>query len=51
MAPEVVKKYHYSVKSDVWSVGCLVLEMLTGSHPWPELQQMQALFKVLSFQF
>ncbi|KAJ2222716.1 ATP binding, partial [Coemansia sp. RSA 518] len=33
MAPEVVKDTHYTVKGDVWSLGCLVIEMLTGNHP------------------
>lgn len=46
MAPEVVKSHRYSKKSDIWGVGCLVIEMLTGEHPWPDLTQMQAIFKV-----
>lgn len=28
------------------SIGSVVLEMLTGSHPYPNLSQMQALFRV-----
>eukprot|EP00796_Vickermania_ingenoplastis_P011291 gene11292-7825_t len=39
MAPEVVdfsgEGEGYSFKADVWSVGCTVAEMLTGSPPWP----------------
>lgn len=38
MAPEVVMSGDgggYSFKADVWSVGCTVAEMLTGSPPWP----------------
>jgi mitogen-activated protein kinase kinase kinase len=46
MAPEVVKQTTYSSKADIWSVGCLVIEMLTGQHPFPESSQMQAIFKV-----
>lgn len=46
MAPEVVKQTGHSSKADIWSVGCLVVEMLTGTHPWPELNQLQAMFQV-----
>eukprot|EP00759_Apiculatamorpha_spiralis_P051765 PhF_6_TR5489/c0_g1_i1/m.7751 len=33
MAPEVISGEETSVKSDIWSVGCVVLEML-GKEPW-----------------
>ncbi|KAJ2523218.1 ATP binding [Coemansia sp. RSA 1939] len=46
MAPEVVKDTHYTFKGDVWSLGCLVIEMMTGSHPFPELDQLQALYSI-----
>ncbi|KAK9459023.1 kinase-like domain-containing protein [Lipomyces oligophaga] len=46
MAPEVVKQTSYTRKADIWSVGCLVVEMFTGTHPFPEFSQMQALFKI-----
>lgn len=48
MAPEVVKQTSYTSKADIWSVGCLVVEMLTGTHPWAELTQMQAIYRVRS---
>lgn len=34
MAPEVTQKKGYSAKVDIWSLGCLCLEMLTGVNPW-----------------
>jgi len=46
MAPEVVKQCGHTRKADIWSVGCLVVEMLTGEHPWAQLTQMQAIFKI-----
>ncbi|KAI0216303.1 ATP binding [Massospora cicadina] len=49
MAPEVVKQTHYTRKADIWSLGCLVIEMLTGDHPFPSFTQMQAIFKIGTF--
>lgn len=34
MAPEVVRQTKYGKKSDIWSFGCTVLEMITGNPPW-----------------
>ncbi|KAG2224411.1 hypothetical protein INT45_002950 [Circinella minor] len=49
MAPEVVKQTHYTRKADIWSLGCMVVEMFTGDHPFPEFSQMQAIFKIGSY--
>ncbi|KIJ44050.1 hypothetical protein M422DRAFT_252543 [Sphaerobolus stellatus SS14] len=46
VAPEVVRQTAYTQKADVWSLGCLVIEMFTGEHPWPQLTQMQAVFQI-----
>lgn len=46
MAPEVVKQTAYTKKADIWSVGCLIVEMFTGNHPFPNFSQMQAIFKI-----
>lgn len=37
MAPEVARGERPSPASDVWSLGCTIIEMVTGSHPWAEL--------------
>lgn len=34
MAPEVTRGKGYSAKVDIWSLGCLILEMLTNRNPW-----------------
>ncbi|SCU97787.1 LADA_0H08284g1_1 [Lachancea dasiensis] len=46
MAPEVVKQVVTTEKADIWSVGCVVIEMFTGKHPFPDFSQMQAIFKI-----
>jgi len=34
MAPEIIKKQHYTESADIWSAGVLFYQMLTGSHPF-----------------
>jgi len=34
MAPEVILGHGGNEKADVWSVGCITVEMLTGKVPW-----------------
>ncbi|CAI8597458.1 unnamed protein product [Vicia faba] len=48
MAPEVVKGKNkgYGLPADVWSLGCTVLEMLTGQIPYSNLECMQAIFRI-----
>jgi serine/threonine protein kinase len=38
MAVEVARGKGYSAKVDIWSLGCLVIEMLTGHPPWHKAQ-------------
>jgi serine/threonine protein kinase len=33
MSPEAYKNYIYSFKSDIWSLGISVLELLAGEKP------------------
>jgi serine/threonine protein kinase len=34
MAPEVARGESFTLRSDVWSLGCTVWEMFTGRRPW-----------------
>ncbi|KAI9620961.1 hypothetical protein KEM48_007890 [Puccinia striiformis f. sp. tritici PST-130] len=49
MAPEVFNQpmaCRYSAKADIWSLGCLVLEMLCGSRAWTGYGSLQIIYKV-----
>lgn len=48
MAPEVVRSEgsSYSGKSDVWSVGCIALELLSGRRPFSKEEVIGAIFKL-----
>jgi hypothetical protein len=45
MAPEALTN-NYSAKVDVWSLGCTVLEMVTGEHPWMKLTTLAAVYQL-----
>ncbi|KYQ88661.1 putative protein serine/threonine kinase [Tieghemostelium lacteum] len=51
MAPEIIELNGATTKSDIWSVGCTVIELLTGSPPYYDLGQMPALFRIVSDDF
>ncbi|RIA83200.1 hypothetical protein C1645_473403 [Glomus cerebriforme] len=47
MAPEVFASTKgYSAKVDIWSLGCVVLEMFAGERPWNNLTDLAAMFKL-----
>ncbi|CAG77987.2 YALI0F08855p [Yarrowia lipolytica CLIB122] len=52
MAPEVIhnvihnEKQGYSAKVDIWSLGCVVLEMFAGRRPWSNDEAIGAMYKL-----
>ncbi|KAH7340421.1 kinase-like protein [Rhizoctonia solani] len=48
MAPEMLhnNKQGYNAKIDIWSVGCVVLEMQAGRRPWTEDDMFAVMYKV-----
>lgn len=47
MAPEVIELNGATTASDIWSVGCTVIELLTGDPPYFDLGPMPALFRIV----
>ncbi|KAI8882894.1 kinase-like protein [Backusella circina FSU 941] len=47
MAPEVIKFNRPTEKSDIWSLGCTVVEMLTGKPPYSNMVSFAVLFKIV----
>lgn len=47
MAPEVLMGQGYGRSSDVWALGCVVLEMALGRNPWGHFDNiMQAMYRI-----
>jgi mitogen-activated protein kinase kinase kinase len=52
MAPEVIRSRGtgYSAKVDIWSLGCVVLEMFAGRRPWSRDEAVGAIYKLGTLQ-
>lgn len=48
MAPEVVELGSVTTAADIWSVGCLAIELFTGAPPYYDLQPMSALYNIVA---
>jgi len=48
MAPEVIELSGASTASDIWSLGCTVIELLDGRPPYHQLAPMPALFRIVN---
>ncbi|KAJ9458774.1 Mitogen-activated protein kinase kinase kinase ANP1 [Diplonema papillatum] len=43
MAPEMISGMTTDLKSDVWGIGCTVVEMLDGRRPWHHVSHLEAI--------
>ncbi|KAJ2691562.1 mitogen-activated protein kinase kinase kinase, partial [Coemansia spiralis] len=46
MAPEVAQRSEYTAAADIWSLGCVAVQMWSGQMPWGELLEPQVFFKL-----
>ena len=46
-AVQVIEMTCVTPAADIWSVGCLAIELLTGQPPYFDLQPMSALFRIV----
>lgn len=47
VAPEVIKLEKATYASDIWSLACTVVELLTGKPPYANMLAMTAMFKIV----
>ena len=49
MAPEIIRNNNVSRFSDIWSIGCTVIEMIDGVPPWSNIKnQFNVLFHIMN---
>ncbi|KAI9503338.1 kinase-like domain-containing protein, partial [Coemansia spiralis] len=47
MAPEIIQLEGACMASDIWSLGCTIIELLTGKPPYAGMMQMAALYRIV----
>jgi serine/threonine protein kinase len=50
VAPEVIELKGASTKSDIWSLGCTLVELVTGKPPYSDMIAMSAMFRIVEDQ-
>lgn len=47
MAPEIIEAAHYDTAIDIWSLGIVAFELVTGSPPYRQLPPTEAMVKIV----
>ncbi|KAJ1915825.1 Protein kinase of the Mitotic Exit Network [Mycoemilia scoparia] len=47
IAPEVIQLNGSTAASDIWSLGCTIIQLITGKAPYQEISAMAALFRIV----
>eukprot|EP01105_Mastigella_eilhardi_P010150 TRINITY_DN2378_c0_g1_i7.p1 TRINITY_DN2378_c0_g1~~TRINITY_DN2378_c0_g1_i7.p1 ORF type:complete len:1065 (+),score=196.41 TRINITY_DN2378_c0_g1_i7:336-3197(+) len=47
MAPEIISELGHNTLSDIWSLGCTVIELITGHPPYYDCPNLRAMFKIV----
>ena len=40
MAPEIIRELPIGTRSDIWSLGCTLIELATAQRPWPKIKDL-----------
>jgi serine/threonine protein kinase len=51
VAPEVIELKGATTKSDIWSLGCTLVELVTGKPPYGDLLAMSAMFRIVEDEY
>mmetsp|Transcript_57328 Transcript_57328/g.94801 ORF Transcript_57328/g.94801 Transcript_57328/m.94801 type:complete len:1163 (+) Transcript_57328:97-3585(+) len=47
MAPEIIQMSGFTTASDIWSLGCTIIELISGAPPYFELRPVSALYRIV----